>query len=100
MHGTLLPSPIRQLAGGLFRQNTISAPGIGAVRNRVQFTSCVSRKPKWLEQEAFLACELLSDELTDADHLVPMIAVRNHVHVLAELIEDRKVIWRETTDSA
>src|SRR4029079_7926766 len=80
--------------------NWISTPWERAVRHGMQLALGVARKPQWLQQPRFLAANLLGGELADADHLVAVIGIGNHIDVLAKDVEEWEVIGREAAEAA
>src|SRR6476469_7414610 len=77
-----------------------SAPREWAVGGRMQLALSEPRKAERLKQRALLAQQLLRHQLANADHLIAVIGVSNEVNVLAERIEHRKVVGRETAEPA
>src|SRR3546814_20760372 len=60
----------------------------------------VARLPEGGEKRALLAQDLLRDQLADAQHLVAVVGIRDHVAVLAEDVEDGEGVGREAADTA
>src|SRR3546814_4301879 len=60
----------------------------GAGRDRMEPALAVARLPEGGEKRALLAQDLLRDQLADAQHLVAVIGIRDHVAVLAEDVEE------------
>src|SRR6187455_3032436 len=77
-----------------------STPREWAVGGRVQLALSEPRKAERLKQRALLARQLLRHQLTDTNHLISVIGVGNHIDVLAERIEHRKIIRREAAEPA
>src|SRR3546814_8242041 len=66
-----------------------SAPGKRAVRDRVQVALGIAREAEGLQQRRRRAAQhLLGHQLADADPLVAVVRIRDHVGVLAKA--DRK----------
>src|SRR5690606_32291340 len=77
-----------------------SAPGERRVARRVQLTGLVAREAERLEQLALLPEQLPGDELPDADHLVTVVGVGDHVGVLTEPVADREADGGEGAEAA
>jgi hypothetical protein len=53
-----------------------------------------------IEQVAVIAADIVGDQLADADHLVAMVGIRDHIDVLAEAVEHGEAVRREAADAA
>src|SRR5687767_15895663 len=60
----------------------------------------IAREAERLEQLRFLAQDLLGGELADTDHLVAMVRIGDHEDIVAEDVEDRKIVGREAAEAA
>src|ERR1700724_2128608 len=76
------------------------APRERTVGSRMQLAGREAREAERLEQLAALAADVLGHELADANHLVAVIRVGDHVDILAEAVEHREIVGRETADAA
>src|SRR5260370_36150353 len=76
------------------------APGERRVARRVQLPGAVPVEPEGPEQLLLLAEDFPGREGSDADHLVAVIGVGDHVGVLTEHVEDREAIRGEGADPA
>src|SRR5579872_1628219 len=77
----------------------LSAPRKRAVRSRMQSTLGEAREAKRLEQLTRSPADVLRRERADADHLVAVVGVGDHVDVVAEAVEDREVVGGEGADA-
>ena len=66
----------------------------------MQLAFSKARKAKRLQQLAGASANVSGDELAHADHLVSVVRVGDHVDVIAETVEDRKIIGCKRADSA
>ena len=66
----------------------------------MQFALGEPRKAERLKQRALLAYQFLRHELAHADHFIAVIGVGNDIDILAEDIEDRKVVRGEAAEAA
>ena len=69
-----------------------STPRVRTVADRVQFAFRVAREAKWLEQGLLISHHFLGDQMPYANHLVPMVAVRDDMNVFSEPVEYGKAV--------
>src|ERR1700674_1165083 len=74
-----------------------SAPRKRAVGGRMQSTLGEAREAKRPQQLARPAADVLGHELADTDHLVAVVRIGDYVDVIAETVEDWKIIGGEGT---
>src|SRR3546814_9914593 len=61
----------------------------------------IAREAEGLQQRRRRAAQhLLGHQLADADHLVAVVRIRDHVGVLAKAVEHRERVRREAADAA
>src|SRR5688572_32476139 len=77
-----------------------SAPREGRVRGRVQLAFGEAAEAERAQQIALVAADIVRHQLADADHLVAVVAVGDHVNVVAEPVEHRERIRGEAADAA
>src|SRR5699024_6598565 len=77
-----------------------STPRERRLADRVRLAALIAAEPERLEQLLRLAEQLGGHQLTDADHLVAVVGIGDHVHVLREGVEHREVVRREAAEPA
>src|SRR5262249_15147878 len=93
-----MQSPLRTQTRQTIRRP--SAPPERAVADRMQLARSVTRKPERIEEHPMRSEKLVGDEIADADHLVAVVRIGDHIDVVAETVEHREAVRREAADSA
>ena len=81
-------------------RSSSSAPGVGAMRHRVQVPGGKALVAERVQQRGVLALQDAGDLLADGDHLVAVVGVGGHEHVGAHVVEHREVVDGEGADPA
>ena len=58
----------------------------------MQLAFDIAREAEWFKQAGFIATDILSDQLSNPEHFVPMIGVGDHIAVTVKNIEYGKAI--------
>src|SRR6185437_15805499 len=76
------------------------APGVRAVRDRVQVPGGKALVAEGVQQRGVLALQDAGDLLAHGDHLVAVVGVRGDEHVGAHVVKHRKVVHGERAHAA
>src|ERR1700730_7530378 len=83
-------------------QGTLSpllAPRERTVGSWMQLALGETREAERLQEIARPAADILGHEMADADHLIAVVRVGNHIDVVAETVEYRKIVGCKGTDA-